>query len=243
MTDVTVGDQTYSVQKFTTFKVIEATSIVTSIMEEVPQLGEKIGAFSREYRETNSIKIPRSAAELRYTEEELSKITETAWEASNQHLEVPASPGGLDIAAHVFPDVFRVAREQLLRLVALVATPNSELRAADDEERVPELLNTKAKALRHEDAAELLDLLVAASEVLTEQFKGKAEALGPVAAMFGLTFGATPETSEQEQRAMKVSTPEISSDESSTPSPVATDGAAESASTVSASRTPEPSLN
>ena len=36
---VTVGDRAVTVQRFSTFKVIEATAIVTSVMEEVPQLG------------------------------------------------------------------------------------------------------------------------------------------------------------------------------------------------------------
>lgn len=243
--EVSIGDQKVTVERFSVFKVIEATTIVTTIMEEVPQLGEKISDFTRDYRAKHSVTISRAAAELRYSEEELSKISETAWEAGNQQIEIPASPGPIDVAAHVFPDVFRVAREEVLRLVALVVIPNSELEDADLNGDVAEELDKKARMLRHKDAGDLLDVLAVTAEVLGAQFEGKAEALGPIAKLVGFRSETEEESvvevrpsDQADQTDQTDSTESSSKPTTSTPSPGPTDGPEPSRSTGSPSSTP-----
>ena len=243
---VTLGGLSVTVQRFSTFKVIEATAIVTSVMEEIPELGEKIATFQRTYAAENEMSISRATAELRYPPEQLANISEEAWAASDNRLVVPGSPSVVDIAAHVFPDVFRVAQEQILRLLALVAAPNDELRRADEAGNVEEYLSQKAKALRHEDAGELLDLLVATAEVLTDQFDTGGDRLGPLGRLIGFRAPAsdpvegtaTPVEIRTAEETPTSSTPATSKPASRTYSDPPTDGPEASPSTGSPTPTP-----
>lgn len=233
---VTVGDVTVDVQRFSTFKVLEATRIASEVLEEVPGLGEKVSTYRRTYREQNRSSIPRATAELRYPDE-VARITEEAWQAGDNMLELPVEPTLPEVAAHVLPDVFRVAEVKVLRLLAMAMAPNSELRSADENGEVDSYLENKAKSLRHVDAGELLDLLAATAEMLEEQFGSRRDRIRPLAQMLGFRREEEVETEPQTTKVVPPTSPS-SSAESSTGSRSDTDGLEESPSTPSP--TPEP---
>lgn len=217
MTQVRIGDREYTVGNLSTFKVLRAGTIVTQIMREVPELSDEIAEFSRKFSSENTTRISRAAAELRFDEESLARISPEGWEAGKGWIELPASPGPMEIAAFALPRAFDAAQDRVLDLLALLVTPNSELRTvADEEGGVESLLARKRAELIHEDAAEMLDLLGVAAEVIEQQFAGKVDRLRKVASLFGLR----PPTEEEK------ATPPTSSPNGSTASPAATDGPA-----------------
>jgi hypothetical protein len=175
---VEIGDRLVNVSRFSTFKAIHAGELLTEVLNEVPDLSEKLSAYNAEFRSKNTVRISRAAAELRYDPEQLAQVSEEAWMATDGYMELPASPGALDVAAFVLPVAFEAARDRVLELLALVVVSNSELRDADEANNIGEVLDAQKKLLLHSDLGELIDLVVAAVEVLTEQFEGKAGSSG-----------------------------------------------------------------
>jgi hypothetical protein len=232
-----IGDRTVVLENFSTFKVIEMTVIVTEIMEEVPQLAEKLSTFTRDFQQQHSTELPRAAVELRYPPEQVALVSEKAWEAGGQKIVLPATPTAMDLFAHVIGDVMRVARERMLSLVGLIDCSNSELAEADEAggNAVAELIASKARSMRHEDAGEVLDLLGAAVALVREQFADRGEALGPLGSMLGLGNPAPAPDADAPVPAVATVTPSTESGSTpatSTPSDAPTPGAGESPSTA-----------
>lgn len=182
---IQIGDQTYTVQKFSVRKALRAGHLFTEILQEVPDIQQRVSDFTREYREKNSMRVNRATAELRWPEQVMN-VSEQAWQASEGRIEIPANPTMYDVAGQMFPLVFEAAEEKALKLLALLVTPNSDLGRAAREGTEDELLDQKVEAMLDEDAAQLADLLVLAAEVLQEQFAGKAARLRQMAQTFGI---------------------------------------------------------
>lgn len=197
-TEVRIGDETVSIGKLPTYKVLRVGTLLTGLMREVPELSERMTSFQREYAATNTVRISRVAAELRYEPEQLERISEDAWEAADGWLELPASPSLMEVAANVLPLAWDEMHDRVLELLALLIVPTSRLRdAADDETKLKEVVAEQVRALMWIDADQLLDLAAAAAEVIEEQFEGKAESLRKVGGLFGLgrtTTETEPET-------------------------------------------------
>ena len=231
---VEIGDRSVTVGRFSTFKALHAGDLAADVLNEVPDLTERLSNFGIEYRAKNTVKLSRAAVELRYDADQVEKISDEAWVSGNGFLELPANPGTLDVAAFILPVAFKAAREKVLELMALVVASNSELREADESGRITEVLDEKKRWLLHADLAEVVDLAVAAADVLGEQFEGKAGKLRAVGARFGIEMAPAEETSvEAVEKTETISSP--SKPPTSIASPSRTDGAPQRPSTEPAS--------
>src|SRR4051794_3606194 len=105
---IDIGDQTYTVQKFSGRKAIRAGRLLTEILQEVPDIQKRVSEFTREFREVNATRVSRATAELRWPEQ-VARVSEEAWRSSDGKVEIPADPSVYDIAGHVFPLVFEAA--------------------------------------------------------------------------------------------------------------------------------------
>lgn len=217
---IQIGDQTYTVGKFSTFKALRAGKLVSRILNKIPDLQDHVNEFIRDYREKNSQKISRADAELRWPKEQVERVSEAAWESSEGYITLAPTPTQYEIAAHVFPTVFEAAEDEVLTLLALLVTSNPELRAADEGDRVDAALEEKRKMLVHEDLSDLLDLVAIAGEVLNEQFAGKADRLRRMGRLFNrsITEGGEESSPNGDQ------TPNGTTPSSSIDSPTPTGG-------------------
>lgn len=109
----------------------------------------------------------------------LEHLTDQDWQASGNELVIPEQPNPDEVVAAMVPFAFKLARVQVLRVIALALTPNRQLEDWDTEAPGdPELLNRHlddaARRLVHQAAAdELIGLAVAVAE------KVKAQLIGP----------------------------------------------------------------
>jgi hypothetical protein len=257
MGDVKVGERTITVGRFSLEKMLLIAGVFDTIMQRIPDLAERVETHAREYRARNTITISRAAAEVRHIRQQeatnaarvelgqeplpvkpLSEfITEEAWEASGGQLELPASPGALEVAGEFFPEVYKVAQDEVLKMLALVAITSSELEeASKDGEDLGEHLKRIERELRRAPADEIFDLLGAAAEVLEDQFSGKKGGLAKLQALGRRLFGSESEPTTTDESAANGTTPDGSDEpepERSTDSPPSTAGAESALSTAS----------
>jgi hypothetical protein len=190
---VTLGDSNYAVQRFTGYKALRAGRLIARITKHSRPIMEEMGDFARDYEKKNALvitkgmsKLPRFAA-VGFTEED--------FDASGGEIRIPQPPSLMEQIIAVFPSVFEVAEGEVLELLALLVMSNSELRKADNEDRVDDALKEKAKEIMFEaDLDQMIDLLAMAQEVLQEQFAGKEDKLGKLKSL--IFRGAEEENSD-----------------------------------------------
>lgn len=165
----------------------------------------------------------------------LDHMTDADWEASNQQLELPRSPGLMEQIAAVFPLAFEAAEDQLVQLYGILLVDNKRLADAirEGDGAAARLISEEGEEfLDRGDIGDMLELLVVAIEVSRGQIDRVIEDLGDrvgkALAMMGLG-GLAP----------KIETRPSTKPTSSTDSPAATAGipgppSTESSSTSSA---------
>lgn len=221
---IEIGDQTYTIQRLSTRKALRAGHLLTEILQQMPDIQEKVSAFTREYREQNKLRVNRATAELRWPDR-VQAVSEEAWKSSDGYVEIPADPSLADYAGWVFPRVFEAAEQRVLRLVALLITSNSEYGNAARDGTEDDLLDRKADGLMDEDAAGLVELAVVAGDVLSDQFEGKAARLRALAKRFGTKPSEPNSETKNEEKATEDSNGSKPSTSIASPSP--TDGPSE----------------
>lgn len=219
--DVQIGDRTVTIQAFKGFKALEVARIVAAIGKQAPDVQQEIAEFTNQYEESNTVKITPGMAVLpRY---EGLGLTDDHFARSGGVIEVPLSPKTWEQVAAVFPSVFEAARDDVVKLLALLTTPNSELREWDEADAVDDELEKEGRKLLHDaDFDQYVDLLIAAVEVVQEQFKGKADAVGKVAGLWSGRQSTKPNSTRSRKKPG-----------SSTDSPAHTDGTGERSSSES----------
>ncbi|MEJ7783170.1 MAG: hypothetical protein WKF96_00105 [Solirubrobacteraceae bacterium] len=157
----------------------------------------------------------------------LGHLTEADWAASEHKLRVPDSPSeNVQIAAMV-PVAFRLGRDEVLALLALVLTPNSDLERwdTDDTVNVPVELAAAGRALLHRARAdELVRLGIGAVQACKEQLAAPlAEAREAWATLRPSHPAAGPEPMRVETEPPTSSTSSPNDTEDGTGSPASTE--------------------
>jgi hypothetical protein len=147
------------------------------------------------------------------------EISAEAWEKSGNEVTLSRDPSPMQIGAFLLPQILDSAEEEVTKLLALIASPDNELRQAKSESRYEEYLDERAETLLFDaEIEQLLELAAVAGEVLTEKLQGKAQRLRTA---WGRLTGAKPQTPATET---DETSGEPSSSTSSTDSPPPTDG-------------------
>lgn len=262
--EVKAGEETYTIRRFKGYKAFKIGRMLAGLGEIGPEISKAINKFVAEYRETNVDKIPRATLEFRYPEE-AAGVSDEAWKESGGAIELSRDPSQGEILAVVLPTAFNLAGDKVADLLAWVIADDVILEQKDDEgeQAVVEYVNgLRKKLLFSADVDQLLDLAIAARDILGEQMAGKAEAARSLLALIGLDEGAgetEPEESEPTDETPKAASPEFESEkdempstpestttsekpDSSTDSPPPTDGDVETSSTDQAGE-PSPSIS
>jgi hypothetical protein len=241
MTDVKIGDANATISKLNGYKAAEALGIISEITEATPGLLHDLADFTRTYEREHAQQMPRAAAEAKFPTQ-ARNVSEEAWAAAGNVLAVPEPPGIEEQIAFALPKVYKVARESLIDLLALLITPNSELEKYDAEGedlygREGALAEQRRKLLHDASLEQLVDVAAGAGDVLREQLRAiDGGQLGKLLEVFGLKTGQpSPSPSSPEPSAPSASEPG-----SSSPSAEASDGPAATSSSASPSERSEP---
>lgn len=132
----------------------------------------------------------------------LAHLSDSDWQSSGNVLEIPEQPSPDEVIAAMVPFAFKLARVQVLRVIALALTPNRQLEEWDtDAPGDPGVLNQhlddSARRLVHEAKAdEIVAIAVAVAEKIKAQLVGPFEQAR--AAFKDLIPKETPAASEEE---------------------------------------------
>lgn len=165
------------------------------------------------------------------------QITEAEWAASGEVFRQPREASDAEVSAHLFALIIEHAEDDLYRLLALFLMSNAEVAEAWKSGNWNDVLQKRADDLLDTCwGDELLELAVACSERVDDQFVRKARGLGNRLGNLGRLVGLTtsepttaPTAREPEETTPTTldeptDTPSSSTPNSSTPSPAATDG-------------------
>lgn len=187
---VAIGDTTHTLRSFTAFKASLAGEIIANASSEVKELMQKSSDFRREYAK-NTITITRGlniAREYGWPDE--------AFDAEGK-LELPDQPGQMEMIGFVFPEAFKLARDEVMKILALALVENRDLELADDEERVDALLTERGKQLlRTASMQELIRLAGAVAELVQTELDQVQDDLGKIRAVLERRFGRASESSD-----------------------------------------------
>lgn len=260
MPQVTIGGKTVNIEEFNGRKSTQAITLLRHISKRMPNLQKEWGDYVREYERTHSIELDRVQAQQRFGsrplveddelvykknakgEDEvvmipsfLDRMSEADWEKAEHKLRIPQSPSVGEIALQLFPDVFDAAQEYVLKLLALLITPNEVVnqkgRAGDKE--LDSYLAARGEDLLDDGMLEeLMELAVVGGETVTDQYSRRAaqlgNRLGNAARLVGIKWTPTGQTKEETTS----TTSSSSNSTSSTDSPGPTDGPSEPSSTT-----------
>jgi hypothetical protein len=246
----TLGGQEHQLRSFKAFKGAHVAAIVAGITDEAKEVSTRYRAFAADYRNTNTVRVPESVAQLRgwTVEDRLWKMDDSNGE---RYLELPASvPEELQIL-EVFEDAYAIAKVHVVRLLALILVDDEKLAEAEDQspEHVDALLDSEGKLLmRAAETWEIVDLLDAARELVARELTARAEKVGKLRRLGTTRTSEPPPQAEPQAPELTPTTasptsetPTGTSDGSSTSSPPPTDGDGATSSTASPTETPSSS--
>lgn len=174
---VTVGEETYTIQRFRGLKAIMAMASMTRIAREVPDI---LADAVKEYSQRNTITITESMARLprwqSFTVEDFDKAEK---DTGKREIELPTPMTANEQTMYALPVLLEKARKEVVRLLALLIIPNAELKEADKADAVPDALDKYEDVLLYEaELDQLVDLALMASDVLQEQLADRKDRLG-----------------------------------------------------------------
>lgn len=253
---VKVGDGEVVIEPFKGYKGARAGRLFGRISRHWPEIVDKMAEFRRGYGEKHYRRITRAMAETRSVADQVTdeSLTDEQREElqsvmdrtaamyqrlldgelkEKPHVDLPEVPSQAEEIAAVFGDVFKVAEKELLELLALLVTPNRDLKKAykdGGDAAVDALLVEVGDDLLFDaDLEDLVALAVEGYEVLRAQLDVKGSAMGKLLSLIGSggrTTSVPPQPSPTEPEPTSSTSPSTStSPDSSTDSPAPTDGA------------------
>lgn len=179
MTEVQVGDRTVPLPALNGYKAVRAARLVAEAARCAPEVNERLAQLRKDYATENALVITPELAKLprfqRIEIDEDGKEIETPmfsdedFEAAGGEIRIPQEPPVSDQIISVFPIVFEAAESQVIELLALLISPNSELARADEEGTADEYLRKAGRELLHSASLDqLVTLAVSAVEQVSE---------------------------------------------------------------------------
>jgi transposase len=196
-------------------------------LEEAARIAQRRAELAEEHPDWSDEQVDEEIERLRgQIERARLTISDEAWEKSDNQVELATDPSPFQIGAYLLPQVLDAAEDDVVRLLALVTAPESELREAkrDGGDAYVAYLSEKGEALLFDaEIEQLIELAITAAEVLGEKLRGKAPRLR---AAWNRLTGAEEAPAESQPETETETTPDgtSSNSTSSTDSPPPTDG-------------------
>lgn len=180
----------------------------------------------------------------------LGHMTDEDWAASGNTLRLPKSPGTEEQIAAIFPMAMELAEKEVTELLALLVMSNAELKRKARDGSLKDYLEERADEILDAPATDLIELAVAAGEMVDDQFTSKVKQLGDrlpnALRLLGIKNRSQTEKRPEESLSSEATTSSDSSSEtkpiSSTDSPLPTGGTSEPRSTEAAGSSSPTSL-
>lgn len=191
MPTVTLADREVRIEPFSGRKATRVLRLLSDIGKQAPELLRKRAEFRHEYSQQNVLTLSRADAHARYGDR-LQHMTEADWDASEGVVKIAALPSWEEELVALWPDALDSAEHLVVQLLALLQMGNADVKryARDGSLNGPEgKLAEIGDDLLDEDAAQLLELAVVASEAIDGQFRAKVEGLGDRLGNLGQLFG------------------------------------------------------
>lgn len=217
MSTVRIGDRDIALERFTLTKAMRVITLLKLIQQSTKEIAKTAAEFRREYATDNVQELDRVEAKMRYgprpilgsdgelmfkdgvlvTEQSpVDRMTEDDWERAGQKLRIRQEPTPQEMMWAVFPVAFEHAEETVNRLLGLVVMSNSDVdryvKSGEIWERVDELVESTIAPAYLE---EIMELAVAAAELIEGQVMTKVKALGDRVGKLRTMFGAEAKTS------------------------------------------------
>jgi hypothetical protein len=231
MPDVEINGHTVTIERFRLAKATRVMTLLQLLQKQVPEVSKSWATFRTEYARDYPRVIARMNALAMYGPQ-LEHISEDEWERTNQTFTVPGTPNAYEVFFHMAPLIYDQAEEVALRLLGLIALPNDTVRQyvkdGDIWKRVDEYVE---EVIADAPLDEIMDLVIAAAEVIDGQLLQKAKALkdraGNVVGLLGWKTTSekqptSPTSSEQPEPSSSTTSTGSPSDTSGTPTESAT---------------------
>jgi hypothetical protein len=101
----------------------------------------------------------------------LGHISEEDWQASGHKLRTPRSPSDMEMLLNVLPRALELAETELAAVLALVAMPDAEVKQRGHDGSLKDALLEQGDALLDAPWDQLVELALAASEALQDQYR------------------------------------------------------------------------
>lgn len=220
--EVRVGERTITVGRFKGYKATRIMQEAAKLGRRYPRIGKDLAAFREEYRETHTLELTRTQAELRFGDE-AREISDKAWEQMNGILRLPQTPSLEEQLMAVYPQIIETAQDQLVQLIGLLALGNGDARDAW-EEGGDEAVDEAARKLGNDllfdaDAEEVFELVLAGVEVGKAQFGPLGARVRALATQIGIQRTPEPPKAEETPQTDQESTQEQTTEPETEPSP------------------------
>lgn len=251
MTEVQIGEQKVTVERFTLAKAMRVITLLSLIQKSVPEINTAMAQFKRDYATENVVELDRVQAKMRYgpqpvVDEDgdpimrkdpdgkptgdvltipspIDRMTEQDWERAGHVLRLRDKPSTTELLTAIFPLIYEQAEQPVLRLLALVAMPNRDvMRYVRSDELWNRVDELADELISPAELGEVMELAVTAAEQVEGQVMDKAKGLGDRVGNLGRLFGIQRKTSETSPTSSEQ--PEPPSIESASPSPDSSSG-------------------
>lgn len=185
--ELRLGDRLVRVEPFSGRKALAAFRLLKTAAHGAPEVFTMWADFTRRYEAENSIELTRAAALFEFPPRRneageivapgrFGHLTDADWQASGNVVRLPKSPTLAEQIAAVFPVAFDLAEREVLRLLALVAMPEDDVKANRGD--LDQALDQLADEILDAPFDALLELAVVGGEAVDDQYRRKVDNLG-----------------------------------------------------------------
>lgn len=245
-----LGQRSVTVAPFSGRKAIRAVHLLKDVSEGAPEIFAELAKFVRDYEKTNSLHLTRAQALFQFppgvdpdTGDRIpgrfEHLTDADWTSCANVVTLPRSPTVPEQVAAVLPKALELAEKEVLRLLALVAMSNEDVKVHDKAGQLEAQLDELADEIIDAPYEELIELAVLGGEGADEQYRRKAAVLGDRLGNAMRLVGIKPRTKAPEPEPPEPSGSSTPTPPSSTPSDGPTAGPPTSPSTPTTASSPD----
>lgn len=186
-----VGSRIVTVEPFSGRKALALLNRLRRVSNGAPAIMAQLAEFIRAYEAQNSVTMSRAQARFEFPPRRdaetgevvrpgrFDHLSEDDWAAVGHTVTLPREPSMAEQVAAVFPEAMELAEESVLRVLALVAMPEDDVRkyrgSPDDLDAA---LDDLADELLDAPFETLIELAVVGGEQVDDQYQRKARTLG-----------------------------------------------------------------
>lgn len=177
MAVITLAGEEKVLPKLTAAKAIMVTDAVAAALSKAPEILDEFKKIGEEYppliiskKEAHLPSYKPVLERLGLIDEEGNLVAEALDEEGN--IALPQAPSDEEVLARMFPLVWGTVKDDVLNILALLLVSNEDLRQADRDDNVQELLDEASDELAYNaDLEELVAFVAVAIEMVAGEIK------------------------------------------------------------------------